>query len=99
VRRKVLEAFGIAEREPDATARAALLNFVIIGGGPTGVELAGALAEIARHSLKDDFRAIDPSEARRSLPLPEGFRPRQTKVQVIDHVSGKSLGMRVMLVQ
>ena len=63
VRRKVLEAFEIAEREPDATARAALLNFVIIGGGPTGVELAGTLAEIARHTLKNEFRRINTRDA------------------------------------
>jgi NADH dehydrogenase len=64
VRRKVLEAFELAEREDDAAARSALLNFVIIGGGPTGVELAGTLAEIARHTLKNEFRRIDPREAR-----------------------------------
>ena len=63
VRRKVLEAFELAERESDATARAALLNFVIIGGGPTGVELAGTLAEIARHTLKNEFRRINPRDA------------------------------------
>ncbi|HEX5122765.1 MAG TPA: NAD(P)/FAD-dependent oxidoreductase [Rhodanobacteraceae bacterium] len=63
VRRKVLEAFELAERESDATTRAALLNFVIIGGGPTGVELAGTLAEIARHTLKNEFRRINPRDA------------------------------------
>jgi NADH dehydrogenase len=63
MRRKVLEAFEIAEREPDADARAAWLNFVVIGGGPTGVELAGTLAEIARHTLVDEFRHIDPHHA------------------------------------
>ncbi len=63
VRRKVLEAFEVAEREPDAAARAALLNFVIIGGGPTGVELAGTLAEIARHTLANEFRRINTRDA------------------------------------
>ena len=63
VRRKVLEAFEVAEREPDAAIRAALLNFVIIGGGPTGVELAGTLAEIARHTLKNEFRRINTRDA------------------------------------
>jgi NADH dehydrogenase len=63
VRRKVLEAFEMAEREADAGRRAALLNFVIIGGGPTGVELAGTLAEIARHTLKNEFRRINPRDA------------------------------------
>lgn len=63
VRRRVLEAFEIAERETDAHERAAWLNLVVIGGGPTGVELAGTLAEIARHTLSDEFRRIDPRSA------------------------------------
>jgi NADH:ubiquinone reductase (H+-translocating) len=64
MRRRVLLAFERAERESDAERRRALLTFVIIGGGPTGVELAGALAEIARQSLTRDFRHIDPGSAR-----------------------------------
>src|SRR6266550_3950148 len=64
IRRRVLLAFEAAEREVDAVAQKRLLTFVIIGGGPTGVELAGALAEIARHSLKEDFRHIRPESAR-----------------------------------
>ena len=63
VRRKVLEAFEVAERETDAAARAACLNLVVIGGGPTGVELAGTLAEIARHTLANEFRRIEPRDA------------------------------------
>ena len=63
LRRKLLLAFERAESETDPVARAAWLNFAIVGGGPTGVELAGTLAEIARHTLKDEFRRIDPSEA------------------------------------
>jgi NADH dehydrogenase len=63
IRRRILIAFERAEREPDAAKRAAWLTFVVIGGGPTGVELAGALAEIARHTLTDEFRAIDPAQA------------------------------------
>ncbi|MGE5346580.1 MAG: NAD(P)/FAD-dependent oxidoreductase [Acidithiobacillales bacterium] len=63
MRRRILLAFERAERESDPLRRRALLSFVIVGGGPTGVELAGALAEIARHTLRGDFRAIDPSEA------------------------------------
>ncbi|WP_428305543.1 NAD(P)/FAD-dependent oxidoreductase [Lacipirellula sp.] len=63
IRRRVYSAFEQAETEQDPAVRRALLNFAIVGGGPTGVELAGALAEIARHSLKHDFRQIDPSEA------------------------------------
>jgi NADH dehydrogenase len=64
IRRQVLLAFEAAERETDAEAQKRLLTFVIIGGGPTGVELAGALAEIARQSLREDFRAIQPESAR-----------------------------------
>ncbi|HEV8675275.1 MAG TPA: NAD(P)/FAD-dependent oxidoreductase [Methylomirabilota bacterium] len=64
IRRRVLLAFEAAERESDEDRRRALLTFVIVGGGPTGVELAGALAEIARDALAHDFRAIDPRRAR-----------------------------------
>jgi NADH dehydrogenase len=64
IRRQVLLAFEAAEREADPVARARLLTFVVVGGGPTGVELAGALAEIARQSLVKDFRAIHPESAR-----------------------------------
>src|SRR5690242_836500 len=64
VRRKVLEAFEAAERESDPAARQSWLEFVIVGAGPTGVELAGTLAEIARHTLRDEFRHIDPRDAR-----------------------------------
>ncbi len=64
IRRRVLLAFERAEREPDAVARRALLTFVVVGAGPTGVELAGALSEIARHTLAADFRHIHPESAR-----------------------------------
>ena len=64
IRRQVLLAFEAAERESDLEVRQRLLTFVIVGGGPTGVELAGALAEIARQSLVDDFRSIHPESAR-----------------------------------
>jgi NADH:ubiquinone reductase (H+-translocating) len=64
IRRRVLLAFERAERQPDAAERAALLTFVVIGGGPTGVEMAGALAEISRQSLSRDFRHINPGSAR-----------------------------------
>ncbi len=64
LRRKLLLAFERAEAETDPLQRAAWLNFAIVGGGPTGVELAGTLAEIARHTLKNEFRNIDPAEAR-----------------------------------
>jgi NADH:ubiquinone reductase (H+-translocating) len=64
IRRRILLAFEKAEREPDARKRQALLTFLLVGGGPTGAELAGAIGEISRHELKNDFRAIDPGEAR-----------------------------------
>ncbi len=63
MRRRVLLAFERAERETDPVRRRALLTFVIVGGGPTGVELAGALAEITRQSLAKDFRHFDPSSS------------------------------------
>ena len=64
IRRRILVAFEQAEVAPDEAARRALLSFVVIGGGPTGVEMAGAIAELARHALAKDFRAIDPRQAR-----------------------------------
>jgi NADH:quinone reductase (non-electrogenic) len=64
VRRRLLMAFEYAERITDEAARKAAMTFVIIGGGPTGVEMAGAIAEIARYTLAKDFRHIDPSQAR-----------------------------------
>ncbi len=64
VRRRVLLAFERAEREADAAERRCLLTFVVVGAGPTGVELAGALSGIARQALVRDFRVIDPASAR-----------------------------------
>jgi NADH dehydrogenase len=64
IRRRVLRAFEAAERETDPERQKAWLNFVIIGAGPTGVELAGALSEIARTTMLRDFRRINPSSAR-----------------------------------
>ena len=64
IRRRFLLAFEAAEQEADPQKRSALLTFVVVGAGPTGVEMAGAMAEIARHSLTRDFRHIDPSAAR-----------------------------------
>ena len=64
IRHRMLAAFEAAEREPDPARQAHWLEFVIIGGGPTGVELAGTLAEIARHTLPREFRNCDPGRAR-----------------------------------
>jgi NADH dehydrogenase len=83
MRRRVLLAFEAAERETDPVRQRRLLTFVIVGAGPTGVELAGALAEIARQSLRHDFRRIHPESARIVLvegsphvlpPFPEPLR-------------------------
>src|ERR1700740_726139 len=63
IRHKILYAFEVAERITDPTQRRAWLTFVIVGAGPTGVELAGAIAEIARQTLKNDFRYIRPEES------------------------------------
>lgn len=67
LRRRILLAFEHAENATSTAERDAWLTFAIVGGGPTGVELAGTLSEIARHTLKDEFRHIDPSRARVQL--------------------------------
>ena len=64
IRVRVLRAFELAERESNVAEQRRLLTFVVVGGGPTGVELAGSLAEISRHALVNDFRRIDPETAR-----------------------------------
>ena len=64
IRRRILTSFEEAEREPDPARRKALMTFVVVGGGPTGVEMAGAIAEIARFSLARDFRHIDTRDAK-----------------------------------
>ncbi len=79
IRRRVLSAFERAERETDPAARKRLLTFVIVGGGPTGVEMAGSIAELARHTMRFDFRSIDPRSAR--IILIEG----QTRVLGMFH--------------
>ncbi|NER84343.1 MAG: NAD(P)/FAD-dependent oxidoreductase [Leptolyngbya sp. SIO1D8] len=71
VRRRIFLAFEKAERETDPAAKAALLTFVVIGGGPTGVELAGAIADLAYNTLKKDFRNVDTSQTR--IILVEGM--------------------------
>ncbi|HVN33407.1 MAG TPA: NAD(P)/FAD-dependent oxidoreductase [Thermoanaerobaculaceae bacterium] len=63
IRRRIMSAFERAEREPDDERRRELMTFVVVGGGPTGVELAGAIAEIACQAMGRDFRSIDPCQA------------------------------------
>src|SRR5206468_519695 len=64
VRSRLLSAFEAAEEEPDPERRAAWLTFVVVGAGPTGVEMAGQIGELARDTLRHDFRSIDPRAAR-----------------------------------
>ncbi len=71
MRSRILRAFESAERARDPADREALTTFVIVGGGPTGVELAGAVAELARHTLKNDFRNVHPPDAK--ILLVESF--------------------------
>jgi hypothetical protein len=78
IRRRFLLAFEAAEREMDPQSRRRLLTFVIVGAGPTGVELAGAMAEIARQVMPGDFRSIDTTVTR--IVLVEGPRPRAAAV-------------------
>ena len=87
IRHKILYAFEVAERIPDLEQRRAWLTFVIVGAGPTGVELSGAIAEIARQTLKNDFRSINPEEAqiilmdgapRVLMPFPERLSEKAT---------------------
>ena len=73
IRGRILMAFERAEQEPDETKRAALMTFVIVGAGPTGVELAGTIAELARATLPADFRNIDTGKAR-IVPIEAGPR-------------------------
>jgi NADH dehydrogenase len=97
IRRRIFLAFEAAERESDHKKLEALLTFVIVGGGPTGVELAGALGEIANDTLRHDFRNIDPSKAR--ILLIEGSNrilptyPSKLSDQAV--VSLAKLGVRV----
>src|SRR3984885_5853795 len=88
VRHKILYAFEVAERMPDPAQRRAWLTFVIVGGGATGVELSGAIAEIARQTLKHDFRSIHPEEAqiilldgapRVLMPFPEDLAEKASR--------------------
>ncbi len=90
IRRRILIAFEAAEREADPATRAAWMTFVVVGGGPTGSELAGALGEIANDTLRNDFRSIEPGDARiilvegldRILPLYPPDRSRSARRQL-----------------
>ena len=79
IRRRILSAFEAAEMETDAARRERLLRFVIVGAGPTGVELAGTIAELARFTLAADFRRIDPRSAK--IVLDRGRAARARGVQ------------------
>lgn len=99
VRRRMLLAFEQAEIESDAQARERLLTFVIVGGGPTGVELAGAISEVARKALAKDFRRIDPRTARVVLieagpQLLSSFTP---KMSVYANRALERLGVEIRL--
>ncbi len=90
LRKRILFAFEAAERETDPALREALLTFVVIGAGPTGVEMAGTMAEIARHTLPGEFRRIDPSSARVLLAMPADLSVKALKQL-------EKLGVQVML--
>jgi NADH dehydrogenase len=101
LRRRILVAFERAEREADPKRRAALLTFVIIGAGPTGVELAGTIAELAQHTLPPDFRNIDTHKARVAL-IEAGPRVLAGFADDLSAYAQKSLqaiGVEVMLGQ
>jgi NADH dehydrogenase len=97
IRRRILSAFEIAEREPDPVRRAEWLTFVIIGAGPTGVELAGTLAEIAQHTLAREFRRADPRNTAIHLveagPRVLGAMPERLSAAARDKL--EAMGVRV----
>ncbi len=106
IRRRVLQAFEFAERTADTVERDNWLRFVVIGGGPTGVELAGTLAEIARHTLPQEFRRIDSRQAQIHLvelsdrvlsSFPQGLsakaRVQLEKIGVTVHTGARATGI------
>ena len=99
LRRRILLAFEKAETKPDPGERRRLLNFLIIGGGPTGVEMAGAIAELAKRALASDFRAIDPREARVVLieAAPRLLTPFDSSLSEAAKNSLEKLGVEVRL--
>lgn len=97
IRKRILSSFELAENETDPEKRAALLNFVIVGGGPTGVELAGAIADISKTVLVNDFKHIDASQAKvilveASPRILASFDPKLSKKAELDL---KDLGVQV----
>jgi NADH dehydrogenase len=97
IRHKILYAFEAAERTSDPELRRAWLTFLIVGGGATGVELAGALAEIARYTLRNDFRSIKPEEAQIQI-LDGGSRVLSPYPEALSRKAERSLlklGVRV----
>ena len=101
IRRRILLSFERAERETDPARRAALLTFVIVGGGPTGVELAGAIAELAHQNLPREYRHIDTRKARIVL-IEAGLRilPGFTEdLSAYAHASLERLGVEIQLGQ
>jgi NADH:ubiquinone reductase (H+-translocating) len=101
LRRRILVAFERAERETDPERRAALMTFVIIGAGPTGVELAGTIAELAQHTLRPDFRNIDTHKARVVLieAGPRVLAGFADELSAYAQRSLKRIGVEVMLGQ
>ncbi len=97
MRRRIFRAFEVAEKETDPEKRRAWLTFVVVGGGPTGVELAGALGDLAHHALKHDFRSIDTRETR--ILLLEGLDrvlpPYPPELSVVAAKSLEKLGVTV----
>jgi NADH:ubiquinone reductase (H+-translocating) len=99
LRKRILFAFEAAEAEDDLAAREALLTFIVIGAGPTGVEMAGTMAEIARHTLPGEFRRINPASAR-VLLVEGGPRVLQAMPEVLSDKALKqlqALGVQVLL--
>lgn len=98
IRRRILIAFEQAEAEANPEERRRLLTFVVIGGGPTGVEMAGAIAELARHALTCDFRRIDPSAARVVLieAGPRLLAPFPESCSKVARQSLEQLGVQVL---
>jgi NADH dehydrogenase len=98
IRRTILCAFERADRETDPERRAALLSFAVVGAGPTGVELAGALADIARHALRSEYRHVDPAEARIYLldALPRVLSSYPPQLSARAEASLRRLGVQVL---